>query len=60
MDTNIEFENFYDEFRERYPFVSISKKDAREYYNNMHGKLVRVDMLLDYILANGLEEDIEL
>lgn len=60
MNTNTEFEKFYDEFREQYPFVSISKKDARDYYNNMQGKLVRVDMLLDYILANGLEEDIEL
>lgn len=60
MNTNADFEKFYDEFRERYPFVSISKKDARDYYNNMHGKLVRVDMLLDYILANGLEECIEL
>lgn len=60
MNTNTEFEKFYDEFREQYPFVSISKKDVADYYRAMHGKLVRTDMLLDYILANGLEEDIEL
>jgi hypothetical protein len=60
MNTNTEFEKLYEEFRKQYPFVSISKKDARDYYNNMHGKLIRTDMLLDYILANGLEEDIEL
>jgi hypothetical protein len=49
----------YDEFRNTYGFVSISRKDVAEYWRNMHGN-ARVDLLLDYILANGLEEDIML
>lgn len=49
----------YDEFRDTYGFVSISRKDVAEYWRNMHGN-TRVDLLLDYILANGLEEDIML
>lgn len=49
----------YDEFRNTYGFVSISRKDVAEYYRNMNG-VARVDLLLDYILANGLEEDVVL
>ena len=49
----------YDEFRNTYGFVSISRKDVADYYRNMYG-VTRVDLLLDYILANGLEEDIVL
>lgn len=60
MTEREEIDKLYAEFREQYGFVSISKKDVADYYRAMHGKLVRTDMLLDYILANGLEEDIEL
>ena len=49
----------YEEFCNTYGFVSISKKDVADYYDNMHNT-TRVDLLLDYILSNGLEEDIEL
>lgn len=60
MNTNTQIERLYNEFRERYGFVSITREAVADYYHNMHGRPVRIDMLLDYILANGLEEDIEL
>lgn len=49
----------YDEFRDTYGFISISRRDVAEYYRHMNG-VARVDLLLDYILANGMEEDIVL
>ena len=55
-----EIDELYQEFRDTYGFVSVSRKDVAEYYRNMYGKQIRVDLLLDYILSNGLEEDIEL
>ena len=60
MNTNAEIEKLYNEFREKYGFVSITREAVADYYYNMHARPVRIDMLLDYILANGLEEDIEL
>lgn len=60
MTEREEIDKLYAEFRERYGFVSITREAVADYYRNMHGKPVRIDMLLDYILANGLEEDIEL
>lgn len=60
MTEREEIDKLYNEFRERYEFVSITREAVADYYRNMYGKTVRIDMLLDYILANGLEEDIEL
>lgn len=60
MNTNAEIEKLYNEFCEKYGFVSITREAVADYYRNMRGKPIRMDMLLDYILANGLEEDIEL
>lgn len=60
MNTNTEIEKLYNEFREKYGFVHITREAVADYYHHMHGKPVRIDMLLDFILANGLEEDIEL
>lgn len=60
MDANAEIDKLYNEFRERYGFISITREVVADYYYNMYGKSIRIDMLLDYILANGLEEDIEL
>ena len=60
MTEREEIDKLYNEFRERYGFVSITREAVADYYRNMRGKPVRIDMLLDYILANGLEEDIEL
>lgn len=60
MTEREEIDKLYTEFRERYGFVSITREAVEDYYRNMYGKPVRIDMLLDYILANGLEEDIEL
>ena len=60
MNRYFDANTLYEEFLEQYPFVSISRRDVDEYYRNMHGKQVRVDLLLDYILSQGLEEDIEL
>lgn len=60
MTEREEIDKLYAEFRERYGFVSITREAVVDYYRNMYGKPVRIDMLLDYILANGLEEDIEL
>jgi hypothetical protein len=60
MTEREEIDKLYTEFREQYGFVSITREAVADYYRNMYGKPVRIDMLLDYILANGLEEDIEL
>ena len=60
MNTNAEIDKLHTEFRETYGFVSITREAVADYYHHMHGRPVRIDMLLDYILANGLEEDIEL
>lgn len=60
MTEREEIDKLYNEFCEQYPFASINKKDVADYYRNMCGKPVSIDMLLDYILANGLEEYIEL
>ena len=60
MTEKEEIDKLYAEFRERYGFVSIAREAVADYYYDMCGKPVSIDMLLDYILANGLEEDIEL
>lgn len=60
MKEREEIDKLYNEFRERYGFVSITREAVADYYHNMYGKPIRIDMLLDYILSNGLEEDIEL
>ena len=59
MESDKAIDALYDEFRDTYGFVSISRKDVAEYWRHMHGN-ARVDLLLDYILSNGLEEDIVL
>lgn len=59
MESDKAIDALYDEFRNTYGFVSISRKDVADYYRHMYG-VTRVDLLLDYILANGLEEDIVL
>ncbi len=48
----------YKDFRETYPFVSIGKEVVEAFY--VRFKSTRVDLLLDYIISQGLEEDMEL
>lgn len=60
MTEREEIDRLYTEFRERYGFVSITREVVADYYYDMYGKPVSIDTLLDYILANELEEDIEL
>ena len=45
-------------FQTEYPFITISEENFNKAYNETH--TTNLDHLKDYILAKGLEEEIEL
>ena len=48
----------YQAFCTEYPFITISEENFNKAYNETH--TTNLDHLKDYILAKGLEEEIEL
>lgn len=51
-------ESLYGELRERYPYVSVDKKVVEQFVRNY--KSHSVHLLYDYILSQGLEDDVEI
>lgn len=50
------------EFRSTYPYIVCSNKvltDAYEHSKDIHGG-VMLDLMMDYILSNGLQDDLRL
>lgn len=56
MDNIIDI--LYNNFMQQYSFVCINKEVVKQFYERF--KSDNVHMLLDYVISNGLEEDIEL
>ena len=51
-------DELYSDFMEQYSFVCLEKKYVKEFYEKF--KSTNVDMLYDYIMSNGLEEEVVL
>ena len=58
MTKNMAGITLYQAFCTEYPFITISKKNFIKAYLETHTN--NLDHLKDYILAKGLEEEIEL
>ena len=56
MRTKIE--TLYGEFLAKYPFVTIDRSVVARFHKEYNS--TNVDMLFDFVLAQGLEDDIEI
>lgn len=60
MSISNEASQLYREFNSRYGFVSISMDVVEDYCRSVGANRLRADLLLDYIISNGLAEECEL
>lgn len=58
MTKNMANNTLYQAFQTEYPYITVSKKNFIKAYLETH--TTNLDHLKDYILAKGLEEEVEL
>ena len=51
-------EALYGDFTTKYPFITIDRSTVAQFYKEYNS--TNVDMLFDYVLAQGLDDDIEI
>ena len=58
MTKNMANITLYQAFQTEYPYITISEENFKKAYQE--AKTSNLDLLRDYILAKGLEEEVEL